>query len=30
VAFDDWFELVRPRVELLSEPAGPAAWEPLD
>jgi Ala-tRNA(Pro) deacylase len=30
MAFDDWFELVRPRVELLSEPAGPAAWEPLD
>jgi Ala-tRNA(Pro) deacylase len=28
VRFDDWFELVHPRVELLSEPAMPAADEP--
>lgn len=26
--FDDWFELVRPRVELLSEPAQPSPEEP--
>ena len=26
--FDDWFELVQPRVELLSEPAQPSPDEP--
>jgi len=28
--FDDWFRLVQPRVELLSEPDEPREWEPLD
>jgi Ala-tRNA(Pro) deacylase len=28
IRFDDWFEMVNPQVELLSEPEGPAAEGP--